>query len=70
MSRENTAQFFLKKAAHNYSQLFPGDLKIDGSAAALVATRVSTENGLPAKRKASLHKNGLVRLTRRSKHYL
>jgi hypothetical protein len=51
MSCENTAQFFLKKAAHSYSQLFHGGLRVDGSAAALVATKVSPENVLPAKEK-------------------
>jgi hypothetical protein len=57
----------LKEAAHNYSQLFPGGLKIDGSAAYFVATKVSSENGIASQRKASLHKNGLTSLLRRSK---
>jgi hypothetical protein len=61
MSRENTAQFFLKKAAHNYNRDLPSGLTIDGSAAALVATKWSPENGIASQRKASLHKNGLAR---------
>jgi hypothetical protein len=52
MSRENTAQFFLKKAAHNYSQLFPGGLKIDGSAAYFVATKWSPENDIASQKKS------------------
>jgi hypothetical protein len=42
----------LKKAAHNYSQLFPGGLRVDGSAAALVATKVSLENGIASQKKS------------------
>jgi hypothetical protein len=39
MSRKNAIQLLLKKAAHNYNQLFPGGLSVDGSAAAFVSTK-------------------------------
>jgi hypothetical protein len=52
MSRENTVQFFLKKAAHSYNQLFPGGLRVDGSADYFVATKVSPENGIANQKKS------------------
>jgi hypothetical protein len=46
----------LKKAAHSYNRLFLGGLTINGSAAYMVATKWSPENGIASQRKASLHK--------------
>jgi hypothetical protein len=61
MSRENAIQLLLNKAAHNYNRDLPSGLTIDGSAAYMVATKWSPENGIASQRKASLHKNGLAR---------